>query len=445
VAAPDGGRPVGDDEADAAFAPLLARSRVALAVSGGADSTALLLLAAAWRARRADAPELHVLTVNHGLRAASVGETREVERLARKLGLPCHVLAWSGEKPRANRQAAARAARKDLCVEACHALGAETLVLAHHLDDQAETFLLRLARGSGVYGLAAMARTGCWTSGDRRAVEVFRPLLAVPRVRLVATCRVAGVAWAEDPSNLDPAYARTRIRTLMPSLAVEGLDADTLARTAMRLGSVVDALDGLVEEAFARHVAIHPAGPLRVPVAALAGLPREIMLRLLVRLLAEAGGASYPPRLERLERLAEGLAAAISCKFTLSGTVVRRRGAEIFLWREAGRRGVEPLDVAGPGRFVFDGRFELRIDGPVALEVAPLGSLAASPFDRSACGDWPVAAFAAAPVLRLCANAAYCPGLGGTLPEGVALARIRQGESLRRRELAPNPFDAGQI
>ncbi|WP_306029084.1 tRNA lysidine(34) synthetase TilS [Stappia sp. MMSF_3263] len=445
MAAPDRGRPVGDDEADAAFAPLLRHSCIALAVSGGADSTALLLLVASWRARRPDGPEIHILTVDHDLRRESAAEARGVAALAGRLGLPCRILVWSGPKPASNRQAGARAARQALLVAAARELGAEALVLAHHLDDQAETFLIRLARGSGVYGLAAMDGIAAWQDDEGLSLPVLRPLLVFAKERLVATCRVADVPWCEDPSNDDVAYTRTRMRALMPQLAGEGLDAETLGRTAGRLARAAAALDVLVEQTLARHATFHPAGPVRVAVTDLAGLPREVLLRLLARLLRMTGGEAYPPRLERLERLAGQLAGGPSVQSTLAGVVARRRGEMLFLWRESGRGGIAPLAARGPGRFVFDRRFELVLPVGACGEVTALGSLAASPFPRSAAGDWPVAAFNAAPLLHLGEDAAYCPGLGGSPPQGVRLARLTGEESLWRRELASNPFDRDEI
>lgn len=445
MAAPDRGRPVGDDEADAALAPLLRHSRITLAVSGGADSTALLLLVASWRARRPDGPEIHILTVDHDLRRESAGEARGVAALAGRLGLPCRILVWSGNKPASNRQAAARTARQALLVAASRELGAGALVLAHHLDDQAETFLMRLARGSGVYGLAAMDGSAVWQDDAGLPLPVLRPLLAFPKERLVATCQAAQMSWYEDPSNDDVAYARTRMRALMPRLAEQGLDAETLAGTAARLARAAAALDELVERTLARHATFHPAGPVRVAVADLAGLPREALLRLLARLLRATGGDPYPPRLERLERLAERLASGPSVQSTLAGTVARRRGETLFFWRESGREGIVPLAASGPGRFVFDRRFELVLPRGVACEVTALGPLGTSPLPRSSAGDWPLAAFNAAPLLRLSEDAAYCPGLGGSPPAGVRLARLAGEESPWQRELVANPFDRDEI
>ncbi len=350
MAASDRVRPVCETQADALLALLIPFRRLALAVSGGPDSTALLLLVAAWRARRTDAPEIHVLTVDHGLRPEAAEEARAVAALSERLGFPCRILTSTAPKPAVNRQAAARDLRQGLLLAACAELGAEALVLAHHLDDQAETFLLRLARGSGVYGLAAMPARGLWQDDAGTCVAVLRPLLAVAKANLIATCEAAGETFAEDPSNGDPAYARTRLRALMPALAREGLDAETLGATAARLASAAAVVDAQVDAVLASAVVFIRPAPARVSVAALARLPRETLLRLLARLLADVGGEAYPPRLVRLEGLVERLAENDRVQATLSGVVARRRDGEIVFWREPGRTGLAPADLNGPGR-----------------------------------------------------------------------------------------------
>lgn len=445
MAASDRVRPVCETQADALLALLIPFRRLALAVSGGPDSTALLLLVAAWRARRTDAPEIHVLTVDHGLRPEAAEEARAVAALSERLGFPCRILTSTAPKPAANRQAAARDLRQGLLLAACAELGADALVLAHHLDDQAETFLLRLARGSGVYGLAAMPARGFWQEDAGTCVAVLRPLLAVSKANLIATCEAAGETFAEDPSNEDPAYARTRLRSLMPALAREGLDAETLAATAARLASAAAVVDAQVDAVLASAAVFHPAGPARVSVAALARLPRETLLRLLARLLADVGGEAYPPRLVRLEGLVERLAESDRVQATLSGVVARRRDGEIVFWREPGRTGLAPADLNGPGRVVFDRRFLLEAECGGYFRIVPLGRLSDHGFDRKAAGDWPSQAFAGAPLLLGPGDASYCPGLAGDAPAGVRLVPIARRESLWRPELGANPFVRGEI
>ena len=180
--------PLGASEAKELLASLARFSRVALAVSGGPDSLALMHLVARWRSMRGARPEVTVLTVDHGLRPSSRDEALMVAELARRLGLRHAILNWAGkEQAPAGLQARARIARYDLMAAYCHANDIPALVTAHHLDDQAETFLMRLKRGSGLDGLAAIPERGSWGG-----IEVLRPLLDVPKARLVATLAEQG-------------------------------------------------------------------------------------------------------------------------------------------------------------------------------------------------------------------------------------------------------------
>ena len=132
-------------------------------------------------------------------------------------------------------QETARIARYRLLAEAATRAGYEHILTAHTLNDQAETVLFRLARGSGLTGLAGMAHASAVPIDAGTAIFLVRPLLPISKARLLATLKAAGVAHSEDPSNLDPRFARPRLRALMPALASEGLDARCLARLALRM------------------------------------------------------------------------------------------------------------------------------------------------------------------------------------------------------------------
>ncbi|MGZ5850886.1 MAG: tRNA lysidine(34) synthetase TilS, partial [Methyloceanibacter sp.] len=223
--------PLSASEAWAAFDRLARYSKLAIAVSGGPDSLALMHLAAEWRAAREAGPELHVLTVDHGLRAGSRDEALMVGRLARALGLPHDILTWEGHGEGRNAlQARARAARYDLMAAYCHAHDIPALLTAHTLDDQAETFLMRLKRGSGLDGLAAIPLTGGWAG-----IALERPLLDVPKQRLIATLEARGIGFASDPSNSDLRFERAQVRGSASALAALGLTPEALALSARRL------------------------------------------------------------------------------------------------------------------------------------------------------------------------------------------------------------------
>ncbi|ARJ65110.1 tRNA lysidine(34) synthetase TilS [Magnetospirillum sp. ME-1] len=351
----------------APLGPFESQPRLGVAVSGGADSLALALLADRWAKERGG--DVLALTVDHGLRPESAAEAEWVGGWLAAQGIAQRILTWTGEKPRSDLQAAARAARYRLLGEACAEEGILHLLLAHHRDDQAETLLLRLGRGSGLDGLSAMApeRPTAWG-------RLLRPLLGTPRARLEATLREQGQDWISDPSNANPAFARVRLRRLAPVLAAEGLSAERLAATARSLARAQDAIDAMVAQAAARHVVLDPAGYARLNAAALSELPDEVGLRLLSRLLLCVGGEAHTPRLERLERLYDAVRSGLETARTLAGCrIVPQRGG-VVICREPERvEGLLPL-VAG-ALIRWDGRFEAVVaaDAPPGLRLGALG------------------------------------------------------------------------
>jgi tRNA(Ile)-lysidine synthase len=340
----------------AGLEPFEPNPQVAVAVSGGADSLALCLLTHEWAQDRGGLAV--ALTVDHGLRPESGGEAHQVGAWLRVRGIPHHILAWRGPKPRSNVQAAARAARYELLTRWCRDHGILHLLLAHHLEDQAETFLLRLARGSGVDGLSAMAAVA-----EGPESRLLRPLLGVPKARLMATLRARGQPWLEDPSNLDLSHARVRIRRALPAFAREGLGARRLAATARAMGRARAALESATTDLLARAATVAPEGYAYLDAAALGDADTEVTLRALARTLMCIGGRSYPPRLERLERLHAALAAgALEKARTLGGCRIRREGTRLLVCREAAAAR-ERIVVAPGAHVTWDGRFRLAVGG----------------------------------------------------------------------------------
>ncbi|OAN50497.1 tRNA(Ile)-lysidine synthetase [Paramagnetospirillum marisnigri] len=361
--------PISSDDFAALMAPLgpfEARPRLAVAVSGGGDSLALALLAKEWAAWRGGS--VLALTVDHGLRPESGAEAELVATWMSAHAVPHRILAWTGPKPDTDIQASARAARHALLAGACREAGILHLLLAHHREDQAETLLLRLGRGSGVDGLAAMAPIQATAWG-----RLLRPLLEIHKARLSATLRQLGQDWIEDPSNQNSAYARIRLRRLAPDLAAEGLSAERLAATASRMARVRAALDQAVAAAAARWVELHPAGFARCAAVAFTQLPEEIGLRLLARLVMAVGGGVHPPRLERLERLF-GMVRDGTADATLAGCRVACRGGEVVLCRELARQAPPQALLVGMVQ-TWDGRFRavLADDAPAGLRLGGLG------------------------------------------------------------------------
>lgn len=353
--------PVTASEFAARLSALKPSWALAVAFSGGPDSLALLVHAAQW-AKRRKGVSLHAFTVDHGLRAASAAEAKRAAAMAKALGVPHRILRWKGEKPASGIQAAAREARYRLLVDACRAAGVHDLLVAHHLEDQAETFLLRLARGSGVDGLAAMAPERQLMEGEP-AIRLLRPLLDLPRERLLATVRRSGIAPIEDPSNENEAFDRVKARKVLAALAPLGLDAARLARTAEHMARARVALEAATAALLAEHARLSPFCHAEVDCEALLAAPREIGLRALAAIIRAVGGQDYAPRLNALEGL---YAAARDGKLgggrTLAGVKLAVSGGQIMAMRElAAALRAEPLSLRAKEEGLWDGRFHLAL------------------------------------------------------------------------------------
>jgi tRNA(Ile)-lysidine synthase len=335
-------------ETKALFAGLNTHSSLILAVSGGPDSTALLYLAARWRDGLRKAPKLVAVTVDHGLRQESASEARAVAQLCRKLNVPHRTLRWRGAKPKSGLQEAARHARYALLAAEASRHGARHVLTAHTLDDQAETILFRLARGTGLSGVIAMAR-----ESEFSGVTIVRPLLEVPKARLLATLSRAKIPFADDPSNRDPRFTRPRLREIMPLLEKEGLSARRLSLFAGRVRRAEAALADAVAKA-AKDVSRGPKGErwgelwgegARIAFDAdnFLRLPEEVSLRLLGRALGHVGSEG-PVELAKLETLHAALLARRGdspLRRTLAGAMVSCAGGLIVVERAPPRRTAE--------------------------------------------------------------------------------------------------------
>lgn len=319
------------------FAPLAGANAIGLAVSGGADSLGLMLLAARWRDSSPKAPTLFVYSVDHGLRAEAAGEVAFVLEAAGKLGLPARGLRWNGAKPATGVQEAARQARYRLIGEAMRRDGADILATAHHLDDQAETVLMRLAHGSGLAGLRGMAPIAMV-----EGVTVARPLLGIARDTLAAIVDEAGLTPVADPSNTDTHYERVRWRQALPQLGELGLDAGRLVLFAARAGEAQEAIAKVAAATIAAHakpVAGGLAEGVQLSARVLADLPRAVLVEVLGDLLERVGGASKRRQLAQIELLALRLQDGTALKrTTLHGSVVESDGDIVSILKEAGRR-----------------------------------------------------------------------------------------------------------
>ena len=370
----------------------------AIAVSGGADSMALMHLIAVWRrdgTGATSAPPL-VITVDHGLRAAAKSEALFVAEQARLLKLRHETLTWHGPKPSSGLQDAARQARYTLLLErVAHADPKCDLVLAHTQEDQAETLLMRLARGSGIDGLSAMRPR------ERRIVVALghpvrelnvglhRPLLDISKERLVAHLRACDLPWCEDPSNSDARFERVRVRQAATSLAVLGLTPQSLTRTARRLRDERVVLKARTRALAAGSVTDQDGafGELSLASSRQDWLTQDLV-RLLTPLLDVFGGASPPAQLSQIETLAERLcsrSAHAPGRLTLGGCLIaiadQLNCRQIRVFREHSRSGLSTIKIE-PGQGIFwDRRFYISVapGAANAIEVGPFGDTKAHP------------------------------------------------------------------
>ncbi len=356
-----------------ALGPFEPRVELGVGVSGGADSMALALLADQWA--RARGGKVTAFTVDHRLRAGSRNEALWVRRMLGARDIRHHILSWdqgAGTR-RANLQAMARAARYQLLEARSAAKGILHLLVAHHLDDQAETFLMRLERGSGLHGLAAMAPVV-----EHKGVRLLRPLLALPKDDLRAYLKECGQDWLEDPSNQDVGFTRVRTRRAMPDLRAAGITPERIAATAGRLGRDRVVMDQAVARLLAIAASPDPAGFVRLDRDRLLAAPVPVGLRALSRALCVVGGAVYGPRFERLTRLYHEIAGTCRAR-TLGGCTIGGASAgKLLICRELAAQ-EPPMTINGPGTIHWDGRFRLELVKKKAvvkrasMTLAPLG------------------------------------------------------------------------
>jgi tRNA(Ile)-lysidine synthase len=340
------------------FAPVAAEPALALAVSGGADSLALLLLAHRWAQALGQAPRLQVYSLDHGLRAEAAEEVAMVLRVAAELGIAARALHWTGPKPQAGLQEAARTARYSLIGQAMAAEGIGVLLTAHHQQDQAETVLMRMAHGSGIEGLRGMA---AWSEVE--GVRLFRPLLDVHPAGLRRLVLDAELIPAEDPSNADPHYERVRWRQAMPMLADLGLDAAALALFAERMAEADAAIGQMADGCFSELVRLDGFGSASIGLAAFMGLSPAISTRLLSRVLNIVGGRQKPRALGQVEKLRQSISEqSLPKATTVLGCVVRLKDDDIAIAREPGRVAPPDAILRPHSELVWDERF-LIING----------------------------------------------------------------------------------
>lgn len=351
------------------FAPFENPPHLAVAVSGGADSMALCLLAHDWTVARGG--RVTALTVDHGLRAPSADEAAQVGAWMSERGIGHHILPWLGPKPASALQDAARVARYRLLCRWCRQASVLHLLLGHHADDQSETVLHRLVRGSGIFGLSGMSALV-----ETAEVRLLRPLLSCDAAALRSLLTERGQEWLEDSSNRDPRFARTRLRSVLPDLATVGLTRSVLLAAAAQMAATRSVVQDAVVELLARSCRVHPMGFAHIEGAAMAAAAREVAVKALARVVMMIGGGTKECAPDSARRVYDRLfPPAGKAAATLGRCLLVARGPHLLVCRE--RRDFPAPRLLFPGdELLWDGRFRLSVIAPrknaVRLYVRPL-------------------------------------------------------------------------
>ena len=346
------------------FAALRGERHIALAVSGGSDSMALLRLAEQWSKKSV---RISVLTVDHGLRIEAAAEARQVAEWCAILSLNHHILHWEGLKPRTGLPAKARVARYDLMSNWCSVNGVSYLLTAHTLDDQAETVLMRQARTDTAESLAGIWETAVWGG-----VKLHRPLLGQSREELRSYLKNLGQTWIDDPSNDDVKFERVRVRQALAQESKPDQRKMELAEIADRARREARALAAATELWINGQLTSYPEGFGIIPKAGFCELDPGLQRRVLQQLIQiyGAGNRVEPGELDHLSKwiMGQGLS-----RRTLGGAVLACRQASVLIGREWARISPLPTYVPDSGEVLWDGRF--LVQALPKTQVVPVGSL----------------------------------------------------------------------
>lgn len=331
-----------------------AEPTIAVAVSGGPDSLALSLLLHQWGKKN-----ILALTVDHGLRTGSDQEALLVQSWMQRYAIPHKILTWQGVKPRTRIQETARHMRYSLLTQACREHNITTLLTGHQAYDQVETFLMRLARGSGPRGLCAI-RPVSHVNG----LKLVRPLLTVPPGRLRATLEHFKRPCIEDPSNQNKAFERVRWRQLWLDMTSRGLTLDGILSTIERLQDNQCLVDTYLSDLQTKIVTVSPYGYLMVDWKQAKALPVEILHGFMAVLLQLFSSKSWNTPYIKIKDLCRLLLQSDRRVFTLGGVILQNKGPDLFLFREPRALPQPQILSAGPHKILWDFRFDIDICVP---------------------------------------------------------------------------------
>tara|TARA_B100000929_G_scaffold288498_1_gene277099 strand:+ start:2628 stop:3887 length:1260 start_codon:yes stop_codon:yes gene_type:complete len=347
---------------------ILPKSKVAVAVSGGVDSIALMHVLSS--SKLISNKNILILTVDHGLREGSKKDIHLVVDSSKKLGLRSQALKWKGSKPKNRIQEIARDKRYELLTNVCKQEGIKNLFLAHHLDDQIETFFMRLSKGSGLHGLTSFKAIT-----TRDGIKLHRPFIDTPKKDLLRYAKVKNLNWSDDPSNYDDRFTRSRLRKVLPILYQEGFNQEQILISLKKMKIVDDAIEDVTEEYMRKYLKIYNNIAIFLSEELFFTAPKEIQIRVIEKSIKVFSSSSYSPRRQKIENLIGWIQSnSQDSAKTLGGTIFRKRKKELLLYKEP-----KLLDASVPIKpslnkyKKWDSRFLVKINKPCEGMVRELG------------------------------------------------------------------------
>ena len=341
--------PLSDHQIDDLFSPLVDIRRIALAVSGGRDSLALMFLIKKWLENNKFDKDVVVLTVNHQLREESNAECAEVALIAQGYGFQHKILIWHHENIKTSIQEKARNARYDLMINYLKENGIDTLITGHTLDDKIETFLMRLSKGSGLEGLKSIQ-----TSRNVDGINLFRPLLKITRDQTTKTLVSQNIGWIDDPTNTDEKYERIKIRNNISTLEKLNISKEMLQLTLNRLGRAHEVISNITEKALLEVLHFDSLGYVSLDYNLLKAYPYEIIIKVFEKALIYVNGKRVS--LQSLERVCSEVIQTRKPK-TINGCVIYTKKNIIHITRE--NRDIESFNLKVGDLHVWDNRFKV--------------------------------------------------------------------------------------
>lgn len=356
--------------------PFQEQPRFAVAVSGGPDSVALLFLLHDWVKQRDGI--FHAITIDHQLRPESGIEAAKVKEWCAQSSISHSTLIWKKDSnPKSAVHQQARIARYELLCGECKQHKINYLFLGHHADDQAETVLMRIIKGSGIDGLSGMPKSRMFDG-----IKILRPFLPLAKQRLVDTCHSNTWGYFNDPSNDSAAYLRGRLRQLAAPLAQEGMTTASLYELGRSAGLARAALEASTNQWLHEHATVFPLGIIHIERNAWSQLDGELQRRTLIRILLCMSGEDYAPKMASVEYLVQSLHQCDTHHQTLSGCHIVVQFGVIKFFRE--HACVSDNRQAAPN-MVWDNRFQISIHPSLLnkdLAIVPLGDISRDALEK---------------------------------------------------------------